>query len=144
MYFGRGGFPGDAIGKEVKVIVTQSCLTLCDPMDYTVHGILQARILDCISFRFSRRSSQPRDRTQVSHIAGGFFTSWAKGSPKLLSHVWLFATPWVIQSMEFSRPEYWSGYPFPSPGDLPNPGSNPSLLRCKWLLYQLSHKENPW
>ena len=38
-----------------------------------------------------------------------------------LSHVWLFAIPWTVQSMEFSRPEYWSGYPFPSPGDLPNP-----------------------
>ena len=34
-------------------------------------------------------------------------------------------TPWIIQSMEFSRPEYWSGYPFPCPGDLPNPGIEP-------------------
>ena len=43
-----------------------------------VHRILQARILECIAFKnFSRGSSQPRDRTQVSHIAGGFFTSWA-------------------------------------------------------------------
>ena len=41
---------------------------------------------------------------------------------KLLSRVQFFATPWTIQSMEFSRPEYWSGLPFPSPGDLPNPG----------------------
>ena len=53
-----------------------SCLTLWDPMDYTVHGILQARILEWVAFPFSRRSSQPRDQTQVSHIAGGFFTSW--------------------------------------------------------------------
>ena len=44
------------------------------PMDYTVHGILQARILEWVAFHFSRGSSQPRDRTQVSHIAGGFFT----------------------------------------------------------------------
>ena len=43
----------------------------------------------------------------------------------VLSHVQLFVTPWTIQSMEFSRPEYWSGYPFPSPGDLPNPGTEP-------------------
>ena len=35
------------------------------------------------------------------------------------------ATPWTIQSIEFSRPEYWSGYPFPCPGDLPNPGIEP-------------------
>ena len=62
---------------KVKVKVAQSCLTLCDPMDYTVHGILQARILEWVAFPFSRGSSQPRDRTQVSHIVGGFFTSWA-------------------------------------------------------------------
>jgi len=49
---------------------------------------------------------------------------------KSLSRVWLFATPWTIQSIEFSRPEYWSGYPFPSPGDHPNQGSNPSLPHC--------------
>ena len=41
----------------------------------TIHGILQARILEWVAFPFSRGSSQPRDRTQVSHIAGGFFTS---------------------------------------------------------------------
>ena len=56
--------------------VAQSCLTLCDPMDYTVHGILQARILEWGAFPFSRGSSQARDQTQVSRIAGGFFTSW--------------------------------------------------------------------
>ena len=44
---------------------------------------------------------------------------------KSLSCVRLFATPWTIQSMKFSRPEYWSGQPFPSPGDLPNPGIKP-------------------
>ena len=46
-------------------------------MDYnTVHGILQARVLEWVAFPFSRGSSQPRDQTQVSRIAGGFFTSW--------------------------------------------------------------------
>ena len=44
---------------------------------------------------------------------------------KLLSRVWLFATPRTTQSMEFSRPEYWSGYPSPSPGDLPYAGIEP-------------------
>ena len=101
---------------EVKVKVAQSCPALCDPTDYTVHGILQARILEWVAFSssrdlpnpgikprsptlqrilyllshqgsprllewvafpFSRGSSYPRDQTQVSHIAGGFFTSWA-------------------------------------------------------------------
>ena len=50
-----------------------------------------------------------------------------------LSHVQLFVTPWTIahqtpQSMEFSRQEYWSGWPFPSPGDLPSPGIEPRSL----------------
>ena len=57
----------------MKVTVTQ--LPLYDPMDYTAHGMLQARILEWIAFPFSRGSSQHRDRTQVSRIAGGFFTS---------------------------------------------------------------------
>ena len=59
---------------EVKV--AQSCLTLCKPMDYTVHGILQARMLEWAAFPFSRGSSQARDRIQISHIAGRFFTNW--------------------------------------------------------------------
>ena len=61
----------------VKVKITLSCPTLWDPIDCTVHGILQARILEWVAFLFSRGSSQPRDLTQVSLIAGGFFTSWA-------------------------------------------------------------------
>ena len=58
---------------EVKVALP--CLSLCDPMDCVVHGILQARILEGVAFPFSRGYSQPRDQTQVSHIADGFFTS---------------------------------------------------------------------
>ena len=50
---------------KMKVTVTHLCLALCDPMDYTVHGILQARILEWGAFLFSCGSSQPRDRTQV-------------------------------------------------------------------------------
>ena len=57
--------------------VTQSCPTLCYPMDYTVRGILHSRILEWVTVPFSRGSSQPRDWTQISHTAGGFFTSWA-------------------------------------------------------------------
>ena len=44
---------------------------------YTVHGILQVRILEWVAFSFSKASSQPRDWTQISCVAGGFFTSWA-------------------------------------------------------------------
>ena len=59
----------------VKVKTARSCPNFCDPMDYIVHGIPQARILEQVAFPFSRGSSQPRDRTQVSRIAGSFFTS---------------------------------------------------------------------
>ena len=54
---------GDGIAMKVKVKVAQSCPTLCDPMDYMVHGILQARKLEWVAFSFSRVSSQPRDHT---------------------------------------------------------------------------------
>ena len=90
------------------------------PHDYTVHGILQARILECVAFPFSRGSSQPRDWTQVSHIAGGFFTSWATRKAQ----------------------EHWSGYPIPSPADLPDTGIKPGspALQADYLPTELSGK----
>ena len=72
---------------EVKVLVAQSCLTLCDPMDCSppgssVHGISQARILEWVVLPFIRGPSQCRDQTQVSHIADGFFYHLShQGSP---------------------------------------------------------------
>ena len=62
-----------------NVLVIQSCPTLCEPMDYSlrgssVHGILQARILEQVAIPFSRESSPPRDRTQLSCTTGKFFT----------------------------------------------------------------------
>ena len=125
---------------KVKVKVTQLYWTLCDPMDYTVHVSLQARILGWVAFPFSRGFSHPRDQTQVFCIADGLFTSWdirealSRGYtlPKLcppkvclsaqsLSPLRLFVTSWTAArqaplSLEFSRQEYWSGLPFPSPG----------------------------
>ena len=79
--------------RKVKVKVT-----LCDPMDYTVHWILQARILEWIATPFSRGFSQPRDRTQVSRIIGKIFTSWAAREAlvllgkiqKILLTIWKF------------------------------------------------------
>ena len=61
---------------------------------------------------------------------------------------WLCVTPWTIASqtplsMGFSRQEYLSGLPFPSPGDLPNLGSNPCLLHCRWILYHWVTWEAP-
>ena len=64
---------------SLKVNVAQSCPTLCHPGDYTVHGTLQARALERVAYRFSRGSSQPRNRTGVSCIAGGFFINRAAG-----------------------------------------------------------------
>ena len=60
-----------------KAEVAQLRPTLWDPMGYTGHGILQARILEWVAMPFPRGSSQPRDQTQVSHTAGRFFTIWA-------------------------------------------------------------------
>ena len=68
---------------KVKMTVIQSCPTLCDPMDYTVHGLLHARILELVAFLFSRASSQPRDQTQVSHIAGESLPAEPQGSPRI-------------------------------------------------------------
>ena len=65
----------DSSSAYLKVKVTQLCLTLCDPMDYRVHGILQARIVEWIAIPFFRGSSQSRDQTQVSDTGGGFFTN---------------------------------------------------------------------
>ena len=83
----------------VLCLVTQSCPPLWDPIDCSppgsfVHGNSPGK--NKVAMSSSRGSSQPRVRTQVSHIAGGFFTIWAH--------------------------EYWSGYPIPSSGDLPDSG----------------------
>ena len=67
---------------NVLFLVTQLCPILCDPTDcsppgFSVHGILQARLLEWVAMPSSRASSQPRDQTQVSHITGEFLTVWA-------------------------------------------------------------------
>ena len=93
--------------KLLVVLLAQSCLTLCDPMDCSppgssVHGISQARILEWFVIPFSRGSSPPRDQTCVSCIADGFFTTAPPGKPFLtllllllsrFSRVRLCATP---------------------------------------------------
>ena len=150
--------------------------TLCNPMNCSLPGPLsmgtfQARTLEW-AYPSSMRSSQPKDQTQVSHIAGRYFIIWA------------------IREAQ----EYWSGWPISSPRDLPDPrsksnpvlqadslpaelqgkpkegssvhrdspgkilgvgyhallqgifpiqGSNPGVLHCRWILYHLSHQGNP-
>ena len=87
----KTGWPLHSVSWSLRICFSRLCcqtcwresesqslsLTLWHPMDYTVHGILQAGILEWVIFPFSRGSSQHRDQTQVSCIAGGFFTSWA-------------------------------------------------------------------
>ena len=63
---------------------------------------------------------------------------------KALSPVRLFVTPWTIQSLEFPRPEYWSGSLSLLQGIFPTQGSNPRLPHCRWILYQLTHKGSSW
>jgi len=72
--------------KWSEVNVAQSCPTFCYPMDYMVHGILQARILEWVAFPFSRGSSQPTGQTQVSHIAGDSLPAEPQGKP---TYTWL-------------------------------------------------------
>ena len=87
--------------------VAQSRLILCDPMNYTVHGILQARILECVAIPFSRGSSQPRDRTQVSSTAGGSFTSRAARE----AHIYLSPpsqAPWPVRLPGCHRAPGWA------------------------------------
>ena len=104
---------------EVKV--SQSCPTLCDTTDYTVHRILWARILEWRIFPFSRRSSQPRDQTQVSHIAGRLYQLSHKGSPRILQWVSLSLLQGIFPTLEL----------------------NLGLPHCRWILYQLSFQRSP-
>ena len=72
--------PSESPGKPY-VKVPQLCLTLCDPMDYTVHEILQARVLEWVAFPFSTGSSQPRDWTQVSWMQADSLPAEPQGKP---------------------------------------------------------------
>ena len=109
--WGRAGsiLVNDSSSRAVKVSKWKS-FSLFDslqPMDCslpgsTVHGILQARILEWVAIPFSRGYSQPKDQTQVSQIAGRFFTIWSTREAQ----------------------EYWSGQPIPAPGHLCDPGVN--------------------
>ena len=104
----------------------QSCPTLCDPIDgsspgSTVPGILQARTLEWVAISFSN--------------------TWKwKVKVKLLSRVRLLATPWTAAyqappSMEFSRQEYWSGVPLPSPQENTAQSENVTFVELAWVYF---------
>ena len=110
----------------MKMLVTQSCPTLCNPMDFSppgssVHGILQARILEWIVIPFSRGSSWPRDRTQVSCITDGFYQLSYQGRSKNTEVVSLSLLQRIFLIQE----------------------SNQGLLHCRWIIYQLSYQGSP-
>ena len=112
----------------------QSCPTLCDPIDSSppdspVPGILQARTLEWVAISFSNACK------------------W-KVKVKSLSHVWPFSTPWTAAyqappSMGFSRQEYWSGVPLPSPMSIISTGNRSHYTRTFFkFLYQWIKSEN--
>ena len=104
---------------KVKVKVAQSCPTLCNPMGYTVHGILQARILEWVAFPFSRGSSQSMDRTQVSPLQADSLPAEPQGGwPGVGSLSFL---QWIFPTQE----------------------SNRDLLHCRQILYQVSDQGCP-
>ena len=96
----------------------QSSPTLCDPIDYTLHGILQARILEWVAFPVSRDSSQPRDRTQVSRIQADSLPAESQGKPasfinhslRRVSHIFSTYNPLVALTINYfinTRCEGW-------------------------------------
>ena len=87
---------------KVKVKVTQLCPTLCDPVDYTVHGILQARILEWVAFPFSRGSSQPRIKPRSPTLQMDSLPAEPRGKAKNTG----VAHPFSSGS---SRPRNWVG-----------------------------------
>ena len=102
----------------------QSCTTLCIPMDCSlpgssVHGIFQARILEWVTFPFSRGCSQSRDRTQVSGTAGEFFTSWATREAPLQYKCLLLSSGSTLLIWPHQLPLT----------DIPSPSRQPELLQ---------------
>ena len=121
------------------------------PLGSSVHGILQAGILEWVDISFSGGSSWPRDRTHSLLLCRQVLYHWATWGTLIyscamlshFSHIWLFVTLWTVAhqaplSMGFSRQEYWSGLLCPAPGDIPRikPVSLSSpALAGRWILY---------
>ena len=106
-----------SVGSLRKVKVTQSCLTLCDPMDYTVHGILQARTLEWVAVPFSKGSSQPRIKARSPALQVDSLPSEPPGKPKNTGMGSLSLLQRIFPTQEL----------------------NGGLLHCRQILYQLSY-----
>ena len=123
------------MSESEKVKVAQLYLSLCDPVDYRAHGILQARMLEWVAFPFSRGSSQPKIRVFVTLVC--VFSRSVVSDSQLVD----CSLP-GSSVVGVSRQEYWSGLPFPSPGDLPHPGIKPRspALQSDSLMTELRGK----
>ena len=102
---------------KVKVKVTQLCPTLCDPMDCTVHGILQATVLEWVAFPFSKGSSQPRDWPRSPVLQMDSLLAEPSGKPKNTGMGSLSLLQRIFLTQEW----------------------NQGLLYCRQILYQLSY-----
>ena len=103
------------------VKVAQSCPTLCDPMDYTVHGILQARILEWVAFPFSRDLPNPGIEPRTSTLQADSLPAGPQGKPKNTGVCSLCLLQWIFPTQELNR----------------------GLLQCRRILDQLSSQGSP-
>ena len=103
---------------KVKVKVTQSCPTLCDPIDYTVHGILQARILEWQPFPYSKGSSQPKIKPRSPTLQADSLPVESPGKPKNIQVGSLSLLQWIFPTKELNR----------------------GLPHCRQILYQLNYQ----
>ena len=140
----RKGFPGGASGEEPAVKADVRNMGLipglgrspggghCNPRQYScIENPMDSGAWWAAVQWVAKSQTRPKQ-------LGGLV---AKSCPTLVTP--LTVTCQAPLSMGFSRQEYWSGLPFPSPGDLPDPGLNPSLPQCGRILYQLNHKGSP-
>ena len=113
--------PKQVIIWAMKVKVAQSCLILCDPTDYTVHGIFQARILEQIAFTFSRGSFQPGIESRSPALQTDQSPAEPPGKPKDTGVGSLSLLQLIFLTLEL----------------------NQGLLHCRWILHQLSYQGSP-
>ena len=120
MYLGQSCISPACYSFEVKVKVAQLCLTLCDPMDCTVLGILQARILERVAFPFSRDLPNPEIEPRSPTLRADYLPAEPQGKPKNTG----------VGSLSLLQEIF------------PTQGLNPGLLHCRQILYQLSYQES--
>ena len=105
----------------MKENVTQSCLTLCDPMDYIIHGILQARILEWVAFLSPGDLANPGIKPRSPTLQADSLPAEPQEKPKKTGVGTLCLLQWIFQTQE----------------------SNQGLLHCRQILYQLSYQGSP-